>query len=106
MQIGVLPVPRNMPTTLPRGLMPVRSNSKMSCISTWSFSTPTTSAMPVTLRVPSLRRAQCTTILIALASCWRITLSGTCWLAIMTIVSRRENASRGELACTVVMEPS
>ena len=45
-------------------------------------------------------------MLMALASCWRMTLSGTCWLAIMTMVSRREKASRVVLAWTVVMEPS
>src|SRR2546428_614060 len=86
--------------------MPVRSNSKISCIWTWSCSMPVTSAMATTRRAPSLRRAICTTMLMAEASWARITLSGTCWLAIMTMVSRREKASRAALAWTVVMEPS
>ena len=50
---GRMPVARNRPVTLPLSLMPVRSNTKMSCIVITSPSIPVISEMLVTVRVPS-----------------------------------------------------
>ena len=53
--------------------------------------------------MPSLKRAICSTSVIADTICLRIAFSGKFTLPIMTMVSRRAIASRGLFACTVVM---
>src|SRR5690606_2935835 len=103
---GRIPVARNCPRTLPRSSNPWRSKTKMSCIVMTSPSIPTISEMVITLRVPSESRASWITTLIALAICWRMPRSGRLSPAMEIMVSRRLNASRGELECSVVSEPS
>ncbi len=75
---GSSPELRNRPCTLPASVVPVRSNRKMSRTSMRSSFTPRTSAMLTILREPSCKRLTCTTILIAPASCCRITREGIC----------------------------
>ena len=60
----------------------------------------------VTFLVPSGWRSSCTMTLIALAICSLIARTGNSKPAISTMVSKRDSASRGEFACTVVSEPS
>src|SRR5687767_8836711 len=50
---GRIPVARNRPITFPSGVIPVRSNTKISCIVITSPSIPVISEIDVTLRVPS-----------------------------------------------------
>ena len=69
-------------------------------------SMPVISEILITLRVPSLRRETCTTMVIAEAICWRTCVSGRLRLAMATMDSRRDSASRGVLAWMVVIEPS
>ena len=71
-----------------------------------SPSSPNTSVILVTRRLPSMRRARWTMRSMAEATCSRIARSGSSTPAISTIVSRRASASRGVLAWTVVSEPS
>src|SRR5712691_9285608 len=103
---GFSPELRKRPCTFPDSVTPMRSNRKTSRTSTRSSLTPWTSAMLMILRVPSCRRETCTTILIALANCCKITREGISISDISTMASRREKASRGELACTVLIDPS
>ena len=58
---GRMPLARNEPRTRPVSSMPVRSKTKMSCIEMMSDSRPVISETVSTLRVPSERRAICTT---------------------------------------------
>ena len=76
LHFGRIPVARKRRTPCRRALMPVRSNTKMSCIVITSPSMPVISVMAVTLRVPSDMRSTWTTRLIADAICWRIARSG------------------------------
>ncbi len=62
--------------------------------------------MLVTFLVPSLMRDCWTTIWMADAIWCRIARSGRLTLPIEIIVSTRVSASRGELAWTVVSDPS
>src|SRR5690606_10883430 len=94
---GRMPVALNWPITLSPSI-PCRSYTKMSCMVITSPSIPTISEMERIFRVPSLRRAACTTTLMAAAICCRIAFSGRFRLAIETIVSSRASASRGVLA--------
>ena len=73
---------------------------------TTSPSAPTISEIWVTRREPSRRRLMCTTRSSAEAIWSRIARSGRSMPAMSVIVSRRNSASRGELACTVDSEPS
>ncbi len=50
---GRIPVARNRPRTRPSWVMPMRSNTKMSCIVMTSPSMPVSSEIAVTFRVPS-----------------------------------------------------
>jgi len=54
---------------------------------------------------PVLKPRNLHTILIALASCCRMTRDGISTSDISTIASSRENASRGLFACTVLIDP-
>ena len=103
---GRMPVALNRPVTLPFWPIPVRSNTKMSCMVMTSPSMPVISEMPVTLRVPSAMRETWTMMFTADAICWRIARSGMFRFAIATIVSSRYSASRGLLAWMVVKLPS
>ncbi len=71
-----------------------------------SDSIRSTSVTCVTRRLPSTRREIWITTSNALAICSRIARSGSSTPAVSTSVSRRESASRGELAWIVVSEPS
>src|ERR1017187_2728459 len=51
--LGVMPVARKRPCTLPASVTPMRSKVKISCKSTFSSFTPSTSLTERTLRVPS-----------------------------------------------------
>jgi hypothetical protein len=66
----------------------------------------TTSVTDSTAREPSASRAWCTITSSALATCSRTAACGSPTPAISASVSRRRSASAGELACTVVSEPS
>ncbi len=101
-----MPVARNTPRTFPLSSVPVRSKLKISCMPIGSSSMPVISEMVVTLRVPSERRAICTTACTADAIWWRTARSGMFRFAMETMFSTRAMASRGELAWTVVSEPS
>src|SRR6185437_16126003 len=57
---GRTPVAWNCPCTAPSGPMPVRTYLKISCIWMMSPSSPVTSAIDVTLRLPSDWRESCT----------------------------------------------
>ena len=103
---GRVPVALNLPVMLPRGPMPVRSRTKMSCISTCSSSTPATSLMLVNLRVPSLRQSAVNHDLNRGGEHLPDHVVRDILVAIITMVSMRANASRAELACVVVIEPS
>src|SRR6185503_2858805 len=54
--LGLTPVARKRPVTLPSCVMPAFSNAKISCMVITSPSMPVISETLVTLRVPSLRR--------------------------------------------------
>ena len=95
---GRIPVAENEPITWPVSVTPCFSKTKMSCMLTTSSSMPVISLRCVTRRVPSLRRAICTTMEMAEAICWRMAFSGTFRLAMSAMVSSREIASRGLLA--------
>ena len=71
-----------------------------------SPSIPTTSVMWVIRRLPSLSRVWWMIRSMAAAICSRMARTGSSMPAISTIVSIRASESRGELACTVVIEPS
>src|SRR5919112_518784 len=71
-----------------------------------SPSIPTISVTWVSRRVPSLSRDWCTIRLMAEEICSRMARMGMSTPAISTIVSSRDSTSRGELAWTVVSEPS
>ena len=73
-----------------------------SAVETTSPSSPTTSVIEVTMRLPSRVRASCTTTLMADAICSRIARRGRSTPAKSTIVSNRRSASRG--ACIVDSE--
>ena len=62
--------------------------------------------MATTLRLPSERRDSWMMMSTAEAICSRMAREGSSMPLISTIVSRREMTSRGELAWTVVSEPS
>jgi len=71
-----------------------------------SCSMPHTSLMLVTLRGPPCKRLAWMMTSTAEAICCRIALIGSSMPAIMIIVSNRAWASRGVLACSVVIEPA
>ena len=104
---GRRPVDRSDAPERPCSSTPARkSNMNMSCSVMTSPSMPSTSVMWVMRRVPSFSRDWCTIRLIADAICSRMARCGRSTPAISTIVSSRDSASRGALACTVVIEPS
>ena len=102
---GRMPVGLISPMILPSGALLVCSNLKISLMTMVSPSIPETSEIEVILRLPSLRRDCWMMRSIAEATCSRITRTGKSMPDINSIVSRRERASRGELACSVVSEP-
>ena len=103
---GRRPVGRSSPTIVPSAAIESNSNSKRSWSVITSDSIRCTSVTWVTRREPSSRRSRWITRSSADEICWRIALIGRSIPAISTIVSIRASASRGELAWTVVSEPS
>ena len=88
----------NAPITRPSGPIPFFWNVKISCMLITFSSMPVISEIFVILRVPSLMRVACTTIVMADAICCRTDFSGRFMFVIATIDSRRDMASRGVLA--------
>ena len=86
--------------------MPFLTKLKMSCMLMMFSSRPVISEILTTFRVPSLMRDTCTTTEMADAICWRTDLSGILTLAMATMDSSLERASREVFAWMVVMEPS
>ena len=89
---------RRRPCTLPSGPIPFFWKVKISCMLMTFSSMPVISVMLMTLRLPSLMRVNCTTMVMRRAICWRTVFSGRFRLLIATIDSRRIKASRGVLA--------
>ena len=75
-------------------------------MATTSPSMPVISAIWVIRREPSERRWTCTITWTAEAICERVAFSGMSMPDISIMFSMRPTASRGLLACTVVIEPS
>src|SRR5437016_4511605 len=92
--LGLIPVARNAPRTLPVSSSPCRSKMKISCMQIISPSTPVTSETAITLREPSERRAICTTPWIADAICWRTARSGILRLAMENMLLFHQKFSR------------
>ena len=106
MNLGRTPIGRISPITLPCSSTPSRTNLKISCIRMISPSMPVISATEVTRRLPSCRRSSWHTTLMAEAI-WARADFGLMSMPDMPIIcSRRDRASRGVLACRVVIEPS
>src|SRR5208282_6466135 len=95
---GRMRVGLKTPITRPSCPMPFLSNVKISCMLITFSSMPVISEMLVILRVPSLMRVACTTIVIAEAICCRTDLSGRFMFVMATMDSSRDSASRGVLA--------
>ena len=87
----------NAPITLPSGPIPFLVKVNISCMQIIFSSMPVISEILVTLRVPSLMREACTTIVMAAAICWRTDFSGIFMLPMATIDSSLAIASRGVL---------
>ena len=88
----------NTPITLPSGPIPFLLKVKISCMLITFSSIPVISEMLVTLRVPSLSRSACTTMVMAEAICWRTDFSFRFMFPMATMDSSLETASRGVLA--------
>src|SRR5207244_968112 len=105
-KVGISPVAASSPSIRPSNSMFATSNLKSSRIVTVVSSMPTTSLMLTTRRAPSANLANLMTRLKAADICSRIARTGRSKPAISIMFSMRDRASRGELECTVVREPS